>query len=108
MLFRSTERNAARIRELGNITPLISLDGFQANNDKRRGEGVFKAADEGLARQIRETGETAVYAGRAVAALAADPGVMAKSGQVLLVGELAREYGFTDVDGSVPPPPSRT
>ncbi len=48
MLF--TERNVARIRELGNITPLISLDGFQGNNDKRRGEGVFEAADEGLAR----------------------------------------------------------
>ncbi len=37
-------------------------------------------------------------------ALAGDPQVMAKSGQLLTVGELAREYGFTDVDGTQPEP----
>lgn len=60
-----------------------------------------------LAKLIAERGETPVFAGRAVAALAADPDVMAKSGQILLASELAAEYGFTDVDGNVPPPPSR-
>jgi dehydrogenase/reductase SDR family member 1 len=34
-----------------------------------------------------------------VATLAADPGVLAKSGQVLTTPQVAREYGFTDVDG---------
>jgi hypothetical protein len=29
---------------------------------------------------------------------------MRKSGTVQLVGELAREYGFTDLDGRVVPP----
>jgi NAD(P)-dependent dehydrogenase (short-subunit alcohol dehydrogenase family) len=48
--------------------------------------------------------ETPEYIGRAVAALAADPGVMERSGQVLTAGDLAREYGFTDVDGSRPGP----
>lgn len=48
--------------------------------------------------------ETTTYIGRAVAALASDPQVIAKSGQLLEVGTLAREYGFTDVDGSQPPP----
>ncbi len=48
--------------------------------------------------------ESPRYLGRAVAALAADPGVRAKSGRVLLVGELATEYGFTDIDGRVIPP----
>ncbi|MBW1602238.1 SDR family NAD(P)-dependent oxidoreductase [Streptomyces sp. JJ66] len=43
------------------------------------------------------------YAGRAVAELAADPQVGARAGQVLAVGDLAAEYGFTDVDGSRPP-----
>ncbi|SFU88218.1 NAD(P)-dependent dehydrogenase, short-chain alcohol dehydrogenase family [Polaromonas sp. YR568] len=43
--------------------------------------------------------ESPRYLGRAVAALAADPGVMAKSGGVHLVAHLAREYGFTDIDG---------
>lgn len=43
--------------------------------------------------------ETPRYVGRAVAALAADPDVMAKTGRCLTAGELAREYGFTDIDG---------
>jgi dehydrogenase/reductase SDR family protein 1 len=47
-------------------------------------------------------GETPEFTGRAVVHLAADPEVMARSGQVLVVAELAREYGFTDVDGSQP------
>jgi NAD(P)-dependent dehydrogenase (short-subunit alcohol dehydrogenase family) len=43
--------------------------------------------------------ESPRYVGRAVAALAADPAVMQKSGAVHRVGDLAREYGFTDIDG---------
>jgi NAD(P)-dependent dehydrogenase (short-subunit alcohol dehydrogenase family) len=43
--------------------------------------------------------ESPRYLGRAVAALAADPNVLRKSGAVHLVADLAREYGFTDVDG---------
>lgn len=43
--------------------------------------------------------ESPRYLGRAVAALAADPAVMERSGQVLRVGDLARAYGFTDIDG---------
>jgi NAD(P)-dependent dehydrogenase (short-subunit alcohol dehydrogenase family) len=43
--------------------------------------------------------ESPRYLGRAVAALAADPQVMRKSGTVQRVADLAREYGFTDVDG---------
>ena len=48
--------------------------------------------------------ESAEYIGRAVAQLAADPEVMRHSGQALIVGELARQYGFTDADGKQPPP----
>jgi hypothetical protein len=48
--------------------------------------------------------ESPEYLGRAVAALAADPGVMARTGRVLTVGGLARGYGFADVDGRRPPP----
>jgi hypothetical protein len=47
--------------------------------------------------------ESVEYIGRAVAALAADANVLEKSGRILTVGDLAREYGFTDVDGSQPP-----
>jgi dehydrogenase/reductase SDR family protein 1 len=60
-----------------------------------------------LAKLIAERGETPIFVGRAVAALAADPDVIAKTGQILLASELATEYGFTDVDGKIPPAPSR-
>jgi NAD(P)-dependent dehydrogenase (short-subunit alcohol dehydrogenase family) len=43
--------------------------------------------------------ESPRYLGRAIAALARDPNVMQKSGTVQRVGDLAREYDFTDVDG---------
>ncbi|GAA4235708.1 NAD(P)-dependent dehydrogenase (short-subunit alcohol dehydrogenase family) [Streptosporangium album] len=46
--------------------------------------------------------ETSRYVGRAVAALAMDPDVLRWSGQSLSSGQLAREYGFTDLDGSQP------
>ena len=46
--------------------------------------------------------ETPFYVGRAVAALAADRQILEKSGGLYSVWNLAREYGFTDVDGSQP------
>ena len=46
--------------------------------------------------------ESPIYVGRGVAALAADPRVKAKSGRVFASWTLAREYGFTDADGSRP------
>lgn len=51
-----------------------------------------------------EQTESVEYIGRAVVALASDPNVMKKSGQTWTVGDLAREYGFTDVDGRQIPP----
>ncbi len=46
--------------------------------------------------------ETPRFVGRAVAALAADPDVHRRNGGSFSSGELAREYGFTDLDGSQP------
>lgn len=46
--------------------------------------------------------ETPFYIGKAVVALACDRKIMAKSGQALISGKLAREYGFTDMDGTQP------
>lgn len=46
--------------------------------------------------------ETPTYLGRAVAALAADPGVMSKTGRALATWDLYKEYGFTDTDGTQP------
>jgi NAD(P)-dependent dehydrogenase (short-subunit alcohol dehydrogenase family) len=54
--------------------------------------------------RVPENLESPEYIGRAVVALAADANVMARSGRVLTVGQLAREYGFTDIDGRQWPP----
>lgn len=48
--------------------------------------------------------ETPRYVGRAIVALATDTNVFSKTGQFLTAGDLAREYGFTDVDGRYIPP----
>lgn len=46
--------------------------------------------------------ETPYYIGRAVVALASDPDAARYAGLALSTWNLAREYGFTDVDGSQP------
>ena len=46
--------------------------------------------------------ESPSFVGRAVAALAADPDASRWNGQSLSSGQLARIYGFTDLDGSQP------
>jgi NAD(P)-dependent dehydrogenase (short-subunit alcohol dehydrogenase family) len=46
--------------------------------------------------------ESPAFVGRAVAALAQDPAVSRWSGKAVSSGELARVYGFTDLDGSQP------
>jgi dehydrogenase/reductase SDR family protein 1 len=48
--------------------------------------------------------ESPQFIGRAIAALAADPQVIGKSGQTLIAAALALEYGFTDIDGKSPRP----
>lgn len=48
--------------------------------------------------------ESPQFIGRAVAALAADPQVMAKSGTVQVAAALGLEYGFSDIDGKQPRP----
>jgi len=74
-------------------TELVAL-GAQETPDGRRvltlpGEGEFDLADA----------ESPRFTGRAVAALAADRDVLARSGRAFPVAQLAAEYGFTDVDG---------
>ena len=64
----------------------------------RRGE--WKAASGGFDLSM---GETPRFTGRAVASLLANPELTRKrSGNVVVVAELARELGFTDIDGSMP------
>jgi dehydrogenase/reductase SDR family protein 1 len=65
-----------------------------------RTEGVMAAAEY----FDLSNSESPQFIGRAVAALASDPQVMRKSGQVLVAAELALEYGFSDIDGKQPRP----
>jgi NAD(P)-dependent dehydrogenase (short-subunit alcohol dehydrogenase family) len=66
--------------------------------------GVTEATWRDATERIPHFGisETPRYVGRAVAALAADPDRRRHSGASLSSGGLAREYGFTDLDGSRP------
>jgi NAD(P)-dependent dehydrogenase (short-subunit alcohol dehydrogenase family) len=48
--------------------------------------------------------ETPRYVGRAVVALVSDRRIIERSGRIYRVGDLAVQYGFTDVDGRRVPP----
>ncbi len=48
-------------------------------------------------------GSSVEFPGRVIAALCADPHLMSRTGGTYIAAELAREYGVTDVDGSVTP-----
>jgi NAD(P)-dependent dehydrogenase (short-subunit alcohol dehydrogenase family) len=61
--------------------------------------GFMRGERMNLSPEVAATAESTEYVGRAVAALAADPNVLEKSGGVYITPALAREYGFTDVDG---------
>ena len=65
-----------------------------------RTEGVMRGRE---AAKLPDS-ESPLFVGRAVAALAGDPKVGQKTGQILLVGELAKAYGFSDQDGTTPGP----
>jgi len=65
-----------------------------------RTEGVMKAADF----FDLSNSESPQFVGRAVAALAADPRIMERSGSVLVAAQVALDYGFTDIDGKQPLP----
>jgi NAD(P)-dependent dehydrogenase (short-subunit alcohol dehydrogenase family) len=61
--------------------------------------GFMRLERMNLTQELAATAESPQFVGRAVAALAADGNVLAKSGRVFTTPELARDYGFTDVDG---------
>lgn len=81
------------------VTPGFLRSEAMLDNFGVREENWQDAIDK--ARGFSES-ETPCFVGRAVAALAADPNVHRKSGQVLASWTLAKEYGFTDIDGRRP------
>lgn len=98
---RLTWAMAQELREHG-IAALAVAPGFMRTE---RVVEAFRRA--GAADALGRPGgpsETPAYIGRAIVALASDTRVIEKSGQVVEVGTLAHEYGFTDVNGRQPPP----
>lgn len=98
---RLTWAMAQELRDHG-ITALAVAPGFMRTErvvEAFRRAGALDALDgPGGPR------ETPAYLGRAIVALASDTRVSEKSGQLVEVGALAQEYGFTDVDGTQPLP----
>jgi NAD(P)-dependent dehydrogenase (short-subunit alcohol dehydrogenase family) len=85
---------APEARKTG-VTMLGLLPGFMKTERVQ-----IHMQDEALQKLYRyDLAESPEYTGRALAALASDPGVIAKSGQLIFVGDAAKEYGFTDIDG---------
>jgi NAD(P)-dependent dehydrogenase (short-subunit alcohol dehydrogenase family) len=85
---------AAEARKAG-VTMLGLLPGFMKTERVQ-----VHMRDEALHKIYRyDLAESTEYTGRAVAALAADANVMDKAGQLIFVGDAAKEYGFTDIDG---------
>jgi NAD(P)-dependent dehydrogenase (short-subunit alcohol dehydrogenase family) len=94
---------AAELSPLG-ITALAVTPGFLRSEAMLDGFGVTETNWRDAIPKARgfEMSETPCYVGRAIAALAADPNVATKAGQVFASWTLAREYGFTDIDGRTP------
>jgi NAD(P)-dependent dehydrogenase (short-subunit alcohol dehydrogenase family) len=81
------------------ITALALAPGWMRTEDMLSG---FSTDEEHFRETPLAHTESPRYIGRAVVALAADKNVIQKTGRTLLVGSLANEYNFTDVDGSRP------
>ena len=87
-----------------NVTAVAVTPGFLRSEAMLEHFGVTEANwPEGTKKEPHFiASETPFFIGRAIAALAADPNVVARSGQVLSSWGLAEEYGFTDIDGRRP------
>lgn len=75
----------------------LTEDGWRDALDPARKERGLPVAPPHFAQS-----ESPRYVGRGVAALAADPNRAKWNQQSVTAGQLAREYGFTDLDGSQP------
>jgi NAD(P)-dependent dehydrogenase (short-subunit alcohol dehydrogenase family) len=102
-VIRLAVAQAAELRPHG-VAAVAITPGFLRSQEILEHFGVTEATwRDGAARDPNFAySETPAYLGRAVAALAADPDVLSKSGRALATWGLYREYGFTDTDGSQP------
>ncbi|HEY8385337.1 MAG TPA: short-chain dehydrogenase, partial [Porticoccaceae bacterium] len=83
-----------------NVASISLWQGFTYT--ERAQENLRKV--QGMATQLNSAvGSSVEFPGRVIAALAADPELMKKTGGTFISAELAQEYGITDIDGKVIP-----
>lgn len=86
------------------IAAIALTPGFLRSESMLQGFGVTEQnwRDAGKKDPNFLFSESPLFVGRAVAALAADPNVLKKSGELTSSWELSREYRFADEDGTRP------
>lgn len=90
---KMTSDIACQLREHG-VTALSLYPGLVRTEEVMKKSQLFDLSNS----------ESPQFIGRAVAALASDAGLLAKSGQIVIAAALGQEYGFTDIDGRRPIP----
>ena len=102
-VIRLAVAQAAELRPYG-VAAVALTPGFLRSEAMLDGLGVTEANwRDGAAQDPHfAQSESPAYLGRAVAALAADPDILARSGRALATWDLSKDYGFTDADGSRP------
>ncbi|TDT98734.1 NAD(P)-dependent dehydrogenase (short-subunit alcohol dehydrogenase family) [Streptomyces sp. 846.5] len=102
-VIRLAVAQAAELRPFG-VAAVALTPGFLRSEAMLDGLGVTEANwRDGAAQDPHfAQSESPTYLGRAVAALAADPDILARSGRALATWDLSKDYGFTDADGSRP------
>jgi NAD(P)-dependent dehydrogenase (short-subunit alcohol dehydrogenase family) len=94
-------RDMAIELEPHNVASLTLWQGLTLTEKAK--DNLAKMGDQMTTSITSMTGSTVEHPGRVIAALAADPDVMKRSGGEFITAELAQEYGVTDVDGTVIP-----
>ncbi|GMS91775.1 hypothetical protein PENTCL1PPCAC_13950, partial [Pristionchus entomophagus] len=66
------------------------------------GDSIDASNEPEVSATVMAAGESTQFAGKCIVALASDPKVSRQSGKVLMTNDVARKYGFKDVDGKMP------
>ena len=92
-------RDMAIELEPHNVASLTMWQGLTLTEKAK--DNLAKVGDKMTSSITSMQGSSVEHPGRVIAAMAADPDIMKRSGGEFVTAELAQEYGITDVDGSV-------
>ncbi len=104
LALKSLALNMATELKPHGVAAIAMTPGFLRSESMLQGMGLTEAnwRDGGKTDKNFLESESPLFVGRAVAALAQDPNVLARSGQLLSSWQCSRDYGFTDYDGRRP------